>query len=162
MAQRGKFKPKNPEKYKKGDPTKIIYRSRLELEFMQRMDSNPNVLEWASEEFSIPYRSPLDGEIHRYFPDIWCKIQKPDGKIETLVIEIKMEKENALNEENAPKRGNKLMRYYIREVARWGVNDAKFQAATAFCEDRGWKFQVVTEVDMGINYGESGKTNKKK
>lgn len=157
MPYKGKFKPKNPEKYTRGDPDKIIYRSALELKFMNYIDSNPNVLEWASEEFSIPYRSPLDGEIHRYFPDIWCKVQRPDGKVEVLVVEIKMEKENALNEANAPKRGNKLMRYYLKEVARWGVNDAKFQAAKAFCEDRGWKFQVITEQDMGLDYGDNKK-----
>ncbi|NDB85179.1 MAG: head completion protein, partial [Alphaproteobacteria bacterium] len=30
MAYKGKFNPKNPNKYK-GDPTNIIYRSRWEL-----------------------------------------------------------------------------------------------------------------------------------
>lgn len=146
---KGKFKPKNPLKYK-GDPDKIIYRSAMELKFMNYLDQHPGVKEWASEEFHIPYLSPLDNKIHRYFPDIWCKIENKDGKVETIVVEIKMEKENAMLQENFPQRGKKLMRYYLREVARWGVNDAKFKAAKDFCEDRGWKFQVVTENDLNM------------
>jgi hypothetical protein len=32
----------------------------------------------------------------------------------------------------------------------WGVNEAKWKAADAYCKDRGWKFVVVTEKDLGI------------
>jgi len=72
MLHQGYFKPKNPQKYK-GDPTNIIYRSGWELKFMLYVDSHPEILEWGSEEFSIPYRSPIDGRIHRYFPDFYIK-----------------------------------------------------------------------------------------
>jgi hypothetical protein len=152
MSYKGSFKPKHPEKYK-GDPNKIIYRSSWERKVMNFLDQNDQVLEWASEEFSIPYRSPLDGELHRYFPDFWVKTQRADGKVEISVIEVKPHKENPLDENGnvkpLPQRGkNKLMRYYLKEVARWGVNEAKFQAATAFCEDRGWVFKVLTEKDI--------------
>lgn len=47
-----------------------------------------NVVQWGSEEFSIPYRSPIDNKIHRYFPDFWVK-QIVDGKTEVLVLEVK-------------------------------------------------------------------------
>ena len=72
MAYKGRFVPKAPEKYK-GDPTRIIYRSLWELKLMKYLDSHNDVLYWASEEFSIPYRSPIDGRMHRYFPDFWVK-----------------------------------------------------------------------------------------
>jgi hypothetical protein len=55
----GKFHPQNPNKYL-GDPNNIVYRSSWELHFLQWCDRNDNVLEYASEEFSIPYVSPVD------------------------------------------------------------------------------------------------------
>ena len=48
---------------------KPIYRSSWELKFFRWCDSNPNVLEWTSESICIPYTSPLDGRVHRYFVD---------------------------------------------------------------------------------------------
>ena len=59
MSYSGKFKPKNYKKYK-GNPTKIFYRSLWERRFMVYADSNPNIIEWGSEEIVIPYISPLD------------------------------------------------------------------------------------------------------
>src|SRR5581483_9137771 len=80
----GRFSPKNPEKYK-GDASQIFYRSSWELKLMLRCDTDPNIVEWSSEEIVIPYVSPLDGKVHRYFPDF--KIKTKQGK--TMVIEIK-------------------------------------------------------------------------
>jgi hypothetical protein len=39
---------------------------------------------------------------------------------------------------------------YLTEVKTWGVNQAKWKAANEFCKDRGWKFKIVTEDDLGI------------
>ena len=75
MAYKGKYKPKYRSKYK-GDPTKIIYRSLWERRFMVYCDENPSIIKWASEEVIIPYRSPLDKRIHRYYPDFWVKTKK--------------------------------------------------------------------------------------
>ena len=72
MAYKGKYQPSNPKKYK-GDPTNIIYRSLWERKMMRYCDLNENILEWQSEEFCIPYRSPIDNKIHRYFPDFFIK-----------------------------------------------------------------------------------------
>ena len=73
MGYKGKFKPKNRTKYK-GDPNAIIYRSLWELRFMRYLDTTSSILKWSSEEVVIPYRSPIDGRRHRYFPDFWIKI----------------------------------------------------------------------------------------
>ena len=76
MSYSGKFKPKNYKKYK-GDPTKIFYRSLCgERRFMVYCDNNENVIEWGSEEVVIPYKSPLDKRVHRYFPRFLHKICK--------------------------------------------------------------------------------------
>ena len=60
----GYFKPKNPHKYK-GDPTNIIYRSSWELKLMKYLDERKDVVKWGSEEIIIPYRSPIDGRVHK-------------------------------------------------------------------------------------------------
>ena len=70
MAYKGRFTPSNFQKYK-GDPTKIIYRSLWERKFMVWCDTNPNILEWGSEEFFIPYISPVDGRPHRVENYYW-------------------------------------------------------------------------------------------
>ena len=65
---KGKYITRNSAKYR-GDYRNIIYRSSWELKFMKYCDMNPNILEWGSEEIVIPYRSPLDNRVHRYFVD---------------------------------------------------------------------------------------------
>ena len=68
----GRFKPDNPQKYK-GDASNIIYRSGWELKLMRYLDKHPHVTRWNSEEIIIPYRSPIDGKMHRYFPDFYVE-----------------------------------------------------------------------------------------
>lgn len=146
MSYKGYFKPRNPSKYQ-GDPTNIIYRSRWELKLMSYLDSHPDVLQWASEEFSIPYVSPIDGKFHRYFPDFLVKKVNRLGQSETLVIEIKPKSQTS------PPSSQKLKsKKYINEVYTWGVNSAKWKAAKEFCEERKWKFKIMTEDDLGIKF----------
>jgi hypothetical protein len=146
MLHQGYFKPKNPQKYK-GDPTTIIYRSGWELKFMLYVDSHPDILEWGSEEFFIPYRSPIDGRIHRYFPDFYIKKKDKDGKTQTLVVEIK-----PLKQTIEPQRQNKKTKRYINEVMTWGINSSKWKAAKDFCKDRNWQFLILTEKELNIKY----------
>ena len=141
---KGFFKPRNAKKYK-GDPTKIIYRSSWECRFMMYLDANPNILQWASEEFSIPYMSPIDGKIHRYFPDFWVKIKDTEGNIKTLVVEIKPKVQM-----QPPTPSKKRTKRYISEVAAWRINSAKWKAASQYCLDRKWDFKVLNEHDLGI------------
>jgi len=132
---KGFFKPKNPQKYK-GDPTNIVYRSGWELKLMLYLDS---------EEIVIPYRSPIDNKIHRYFPDfIVTKINK-EGKKETALIEVKPYKQTI-----PPTKQSNITRKYLTEVKNWGVNEAKWNAAKSYCEDRGWSFHIFTEKELGI------------
>ena len=65
----GQFQIRNPEKYVgKKTPT---YRSGWEFVFMQFCDNNDNILQWASESISIPYRNPLTGKNTIYIPDFF-------------------------------------------------------------------------------------------
>lgn len=149
MAYKGVFRARNPNKYK-GNPSNIIYRSRWELKLMMKLDEHPDVLEWSSEEIVIPYRSPIDGRIHRYFPDFFVKQKNRDGVVECLIIEVKpyAQTQQPLLMET---KNRKPTKRYINEVMTWGINSAKWKAAQEFCKDRQWKFVIMTEKELGIN-----------
>jgi len=144
MSYKGKFKPSNYEKYK-GDPTNIIYRSLWELKFMNWCDKNRNILEWGSEEFWIPYKSPLDNRIHRYFPDFYVKLKTKDNKVKKYIVEVKPYKQVV-----EPKVQKTKSKKYLAEVTEWVKNQAKWKAAREYCEDRLMEFKVITEKELEI------------
>ena len=143
---KGIFKPKNPQKYR-GDPTNIIYRSSWELKLMMYLDEHREVVGWSSEEIIIPYRSPIDGKIHRYFPDFKVTKINKDGIKETALIEVK-----PMAQTKPPERQSKVTKRYLTEVKTWGVNEAKWKAALEYCKDRGWSFHIFTEKELGIKW----------
>ncbi len=144
MAYKGKYKPRVPSKYK-GDPTNIIYRSLWERKFMVYCDSTTNILEWGSEEIVLPYRSPIDNKVHRYYPDFYIKVRESTGKIKRYLIEVKPKKQTI-----APKVQKKKTKSYIYEVYEYAKNQAKWKAAKEYCKDRLWEFKVLTENELGI------------
>lgn len=152
MAYNGRFRPKNPEKYK-GDPSNIIYRSLWELKFFKWCDEHPDTIWWQSEELVVPYTSPIDNRIHRYFPDVVVKMKNRQGDdTKTIMVEIKPHKQTLppdVKKKNSTPTG-RVSRRYLNEVKTWGVNDAKWKAAKQFCAQRGWEFVVMTERELGI------------
>ena len=144
MSYKGKYYPSFPRKYK-GDPTNIIYRSLWERKVMVYCDKNQNILEWASEEIAIPYRSPIDNRVHRYFPDFYMKVKETNGKIKNYVIEVKPAKQT-----KPPKKPKRQTKGYIREAYEYARNQEKWKMAKEFCADRQWEFKVVTEKELGI------------
>jgi len=143
--RQGKYRPQNPEKYN-GDPTNIVYRSSYELKFMQYCDLTENIISYQSEEFWIPYRSPIDNKVHRYFPDFFVKYKDKNGNNRHLVVEIKPQKDLKMPETN-PKRKTKSWAYAVKT---WAVNQAKWEAAREYCADRNYEFRVLTEKELGI------------
>ena len=139
MSYSGRFKPKNYKKYK-GDPTKIFYRSLWERRFMVYCDESAAILEWGSEEVIIPYRSPLDNRVHRYFPDFYMKYKNRQGKIIREIIEVKPKKYLT-----PPKEQKRKTKRYITEVSNYAVNQSKFKAAEEFCAERKLAFRILTE-----------------
>lgn len=146
----GRFRPKNPSKYM-GDPTNIIYRSGWELKLMRFLDEHQDVMKWGSEEVVIPYRSPIDGRYHRYFMDFIVKQRNKEGVMETLLIEVKPKAQTRPPDMSKAKTPTgRPSRRFLQEVKTWGVNEAKWKAAEEFCKDRGWKFAIFTEDQLGI------------
>lgn len=133
MAIRGKFIPKNPEKYI-GDASNIFFRSLWEASCMKFFDSSKDVLRWGSEEFSIPYISPKDGQVHQYFPDFIIEYIDAAGVVKKEIVEVKPFHES---DSRAAKTE--------RSKAALEINEAKWAAAATFCESRGLQFRVLTE-----------------
>ena len=138
----GKFHPQNPQKYK-GNVNNIIYRSSWELKFMQWCDRNENILEYGSEEFWIPYISPVDNRVHRYFPDFIIKVRENSGNTKNYVVEVKPQRQTV-----PPKQKSRVTKSYLYEAQTYAVNQAKWKAAEEWCADRLLNFMVITEKEL--------------
>ena len=135
----GIYVPKNPEKYIGKNKPK--YRSGWEFTFMQFCDNNKNVLKWASEAISIPYRSPLNGKIKNYIPDFFVVYQNKNGQQIAEVVEIKPKKQSLIESKVAS----------AKDRAVVAVNHAKWAAAMAYCKQANLTFRVITEDDLFYN-----------
>ena len=142
MFHKRKFSPVFPETYV-GDPTNIIMRSSWETQFANWCDRNPSIIKWSSEETIIPYVSPIDGRIHRYFVDF--KIQTINNK--TYLVEIKPKKQTL------PPEGTRKTKKFLAEASTYLVNQAKWEYAKKYAKDRNWEFIVITEHELGLTNG---------
>ena len=129
MAYSGRFIPKNPQKYV-GDPKNIIYRSSWECKVMSWLDKNNDILSWASEELIIPYLSPVDNRVHRYFPDFQVVIAR-NGIHEQYIVEVKPK---AQTKPPKMKHTGRPSKAYVKQVETYLINSAKFEAAKEYCD----------------------------
>lgn len=134
----GIYKPKNQNKYIGAVP---IYRSMMELKAFRYLDNNPNVLSWSSESVVIPYISPVDGKMHRYFVDLVAKLKSKDGTIKKILIEVKPEKQTKPPVESV----NKKQKTILYERYQFAVNSAKWEAAQQWCKSKGYTFIILNE-----------------
>ena len=143
MAKRGytqgKFRPRNPKKYN-GDHTKIVFRSSWELQLFIKLDTSTNVLAWSSEEVVIPYFYECDQKWHRYFMDVWVRINPVKGEIFERLIEVKPNAKRF-----PPKVQKRKTKRYLTEVAEYIKNQNKWKAASKYCRERGMTFHILTE-----------------
>ena len=147
MAYRGKYIPINPKKYK-GNPSNVVYRSLWERKLMVYCDMNDKILEWGSEEIIIPYISPWDGKIHRYFPGFYMKVKQVDGSIKRLIVEVKPKYQCKPPVTNPSRKTKK----WLNEVKTYTINQAKWKYANEFCELNDMEFKVLTEDHLNIKY----------
>lgn len=144
-TMKGRFIPKNPDKYV-GNPNAIFFRSSWELAFMRWLDANTAVLKYGSEEIAIPYVSPLDGRVHKYFPDMVVMYRDTQGNVKKELIEIKPYKETIPTKKSTP-----------QELQVIAVNHAKWKFAKEWAQRNGAEFRVLTERELFLN-----KANRKK
>ena len=150
----GKFKqgfytPLNPEKWilPKSSITKgngIRYMSSWELKVMKFFDLNPQILNVSSEPFAIPYISPKDNKIHRYFPDF---IVKTESKV--FLVEVK-----PLHETLPPKlpkrKTEKSYKNYLKALETYNINYSKWESARKFCLENNIEFKILTENEIKV------------
>jgi len=137
--RQGIFVPKNQDKF---IGTKATYRSGLELKFFRFCDSNPNVLEWGSENIVVPYRSPLDNKYHKYYVDNFVVI-KESSEIKKYLVEIKPYKQT---KKPQPKYRKKA--HLIYEQKAYVINQSKWDAAREYCKKCGYTFIIITEKEL--------------
>ena len=130
--RQGAYLVKNPGKYVgKGTPR---YRSGWELTFMIVLDSNDNVLQWASESIAIPYRNPLTGKQSIYIPDFLVTYRGRNNTTIAELIEIKPKKQSLIESKAS-----------ARDRAIVAVNYAKWHQATLWAKKNGLTFRVINE-----------------
>jgi hypothetical protein len=134
----GFFEVRNPQKYVGKNKPK--YRSGWEQAFMRFCDNNDNIVQWASESISIPYRHPLTGKMTNYIPDFLIQYRTRNNAVITELIEIKPKKQSVLESKMS-----------MRDRAVVAVNYAKWDAAQKWCKRQGLVFRVITEDDIFRN-----------
>ena len=134
--RQGKFVPINKDKF---IGSYANYRSGLELKFMRFCDNNANVIKWGSENVVIPYISPLDGRVHKYYVDNFVVIRE-GNIIKNYLIEIKPSKQT-----QPPKTNYKKKEHLLYEQSAWIINSAKWEAARELCKKKGFEFLILTE-----------------
>ena len=128
----GVIDPKHTSKYYSGVKNQpIIYRSALELQFIQYCENNATICKWASEPIEIKYFSRLKNKEARYFPDYIIE----NNKGVRCIVEIK-----PYNQTIKP---SALDSEWLKEA--WVMNVDKWTAAKKFAEEHDMKFIVVTE-----------------
>lgn len=140
-SHKGLFTPQRDEKYRGSRP--IVFRSGLELNFFRWCDRNDRVLQWGSESVVIPYLSPKDGRMHRYFVDS-VLLLKTDTGTKKFLIEIKPEKQTMPPTQSLRKSKKNL----LYEQISWAVNSSKWEAAKGWCQKNGFTFIILTEKDL--------------
>ena len=116
----------------------------MELRLYKYLDQQPNVLQWSSEETVIPYFSPLDKKMHRYFMDAKATVKTKDGIERTHLIEVKPASQ--CKAPVAPKKVTKKNQArFLREQRTFIINTAKWAATETLCKKQGWTFTKLTE-----------------
>ena len=147
MSYRGKYTIKDKSKYA-GDHKKVVYRSLWERRLMVYCDKQKSVVEWGSEEIVIPYYSPLDGKMHRYYPDFYMTVRQKDGSIKKFIVEVKPKKDM----KQPPANPKKRTKAWLKSVRTYAMNKAKFKYAEDFCKDKNLEFLILNEDHLAPKY----------
>lgn len=124
----------------------VFYRSSWEKRVFTYMDNNKNVIEWSSESLVVPYLFSLDNKVHRYYPDILCKIDTKDG-LKSYMIEVKPESQT---KEPLKPQNRSLARKqrFEKEMFTYVKNQDKWKAAKEYSSKNGLEFILITEKEL--------------
>ncbi len=153
-----------------GDLNNIIYRSSLEYKFLLYCSYNPNITKFGSEIVHVKYLNPVanlkynkqhglsntnprNWKLCNYWIDFWVEVQKADGTVKKILVEIKPHAETLPPKPTSDKARIKNRRAFIRQSKIFLENKAKWQAADKWAKENGMEFKVVTDKimkEMGI------------
>jgi hypothetical protein len=102
---------------------------------MMFLDSNSNIIQWASESVRIPYINPLTRKASTYVPDFLVLYENKYKKQIAELVEIKPKKQSLIESRTASARDRAIV----------AVNHAKWASARAWCSQNGLIFRVLTE-----------------
>lgn len=134
---KGTFEPVNKEKLINAG--KMVFRSSWERDVMAFFDRSPKILKWGSECIQVPYFSSVKNRMARYFVDFVITYKDKDDNLVTELIEVK-----PIDQVNPPKK-TKNKKTYDEAMLTFLTNQQKWTAAQKYCEERGWKFRILTE-----------------
>lgn len=141
---------KNPQKYI-GNKEKVFFKSNLENRVMFYLDNNSNIIRWSYEQNPIPYLRPMfeSGKLHHieernYFLDFYCEVKERDGSINKYLLEIKSKSET-LPPIRPKKMSSKAYQRYQNACQTYAINMNKWKSAKKYCDDKGWKFKIITD-----------------
>jgi hypothetical protein len=129
----GTFDKYNPKKYFGKRP--IIYRSSWEFKFMVKMELNPNVDAWSSENITIPYMmtEKSKGKVQRVSHEYNLDFEVILKNGQKYIIEVKPESQTPLNEAQ-------ILRNPV-----YYKNGCKWNAAIKWAKLNGYEFKIINE-----------------
>ena len=148
--KQGQYIPIHPEKWiitESFDMKKpgIKYRSSYEYKFMKFCDYNDNFIKVNSEGVVIPYISPKDNKVHRYYMDF--VVQTKDGRIILVVVKPYSQ---CIPPKPPKNKTEKSKLSYQNAIITYAVNQAKWEAASKYAKERGWDFKIITEKELDL------------
>ena len=139
----GIYVPLNKEKFV--GTTFPQYKSLLERAMMAYLDKTPQVIHWSYEPRPITYKDLTilnefgkPGKQRKYYIDFVAVIQRSDGKLKTVWIEVKSDHETREPSKNASSNAKEI----------WIRNNCKWAAARRVCESRGYEFLILTDKQL--------------
>jgi len=150
-AKQGWYKLLNPDKfikqldeymksYKDGC---VNFKSSLEYKAIRYCDFNKHITKWSLEPFAVKYLKPTDGKVHRYFIDFFIEFSSGDK----FIVEVKSKGETVPPKKPKTNSTKSMIRYQ-KAMQTFAVNQAKWEAAKKFAEEKGIKFIILTEEEL--------------
>jgi hypothetical protein len=145
--KQGKYELKNQSKYVGTLP--IFYRSSWEHRVFHFLDTNPAIIQWASESIIIPYKCQIDNKIHRYYVDVNFIVNENSGIQKRYLVEIKPYNQT-IPPKMPSKKTPKAVQRYNQNLLTFQKNYDKWTYAKVWAEKNGYIFDIWTEKTLGL------------